>query len=91
MSVQRVKKSSEKSFWVSALFNRSVVYAAMVDGSRNSQSMHTLAERLAVSVGYRTDRLSTGFMPVYNPQDTSTAWPELLGWLVTIGEMETVL
>lgn len=82
--------ANEQHIWISALTNRMAVNALMTDRATNSQSMHILCERIAdyYSMTPR-GRRSTGFMPVYNPQDES-CWPELLGWLITIGEMVQV-
>ena len=82
------KSANEQSFWISALCNRSAVSAMMVENGR--ESLHILCDRLADR--YLTvprGRRSTSFMPIYNPQDHSQ-WPELLGWLVSIGEMVKV-
>ena len=82
------KSDNEQSFWVSALLNRTVVNTMMVENGQ--QSLHILAERIAKRYFNIPDgRLSTSFQPIYNPQDHST-WPELLGWLVTVGEMVEV-
>jgi hypothetical protein len=79
------KSCNEQCIWISALTNRITIQAMMVKDGR--QSMHILAERInEVYFRVPSGKLSTGFMPVYNPQDGSQ-WPELLGWLVTVGEM----
>lgn len=79
------KVANEQSFWISALSNRMAIDVLMVkDGSR---SMHILCDRIAARyLNVAEGRRSTAFLPVYNPQDNSQ-WPELLGWLITIGEM----
>jgi hypothetical protein len=82
------KSSNERSFWISALTNRLATEVLMVkDGQR---SMHILCDRMADRyLNVPKERRSTEFMPIYNPQDNSQ-WPELLGWLITIGEMTEV-
>lgn len=85
MRLSRVNKSTQRSFWISALFNRSLVAAMQTAKSR--QSMHVLCDRLGAYLGLKVE--ATSFLPIYNPQDQSR-WPELLGWLVTIAEMEVV-
>lgn len=81
---------NEQAYWVSALTNSTLINILTIDKARNSQSMNNLVERLAEArFNIPEGRLSTSFMPVYNPQDKSQ-WPELLGWLVTVGEMTEV-
>ena len=87
MKVSRINKSTEQSFWVSALYNRTLLAAMQVSHPHNQRSMHVLCDRLAEYLGVKAT--CTSFTPVYNPQDKSQ-WPELLGWLVTIAEQETV-
>jgi hypothetical protein len=81
---------NEQAIWISALTNRIAVNALQVDRASNRVSMHILCDRIAdVYFNVPAGKRSTSFMPVYNPQDNSQ-WPELLGWLITIGEMTKV-
>lgn len=78
----------QQSIWISALTNRLAVQVLMVE--HGQQSMHILANRIADRYfNIPTGKRSTSFMPVYNPTDHSM-WPELLGWLVSVGEMVPV-
>jgi hypothetical protein len=80
--------SNEQSFWISALSNRTAI--AVLSVEHGQQSMHILAERIADRyLNVPRGKRSTSCMPVYNPQDESM-WPELLGWLVKVGEMVEV-
>lgn len=82
---------NEQAFWVSALSNRTLVNILMIDRERNSQTPFNLINRLATErfSHIPKGKLSCSYMPVYNPQDKSE-WPELLGWLVTVGIMTEV-
>lgn len=84
-----MQSTNEQHIWISALLNHTAVNAMMIDRERNSQSMFNLIDRIADSMGLPKGNRSTGFYPVYNPQDTSS-WPELLGWVITIGQMTEV-
>lgn len=83
------RSENEQSYWVSALTNKLLVSGVLcVENGR--QSMHILAERLAKRYFHVPEgRLSTSFQPIFNPQDNSP-WPELLGWVVTVGTMTKV-
>ena len=87
MTIQRIKESTQFSFWVSALSNRSVVEEMMTDRRANRYSCFVLIDRMSERYGLKNQ--ASSFLPIYNPQDDSQ-WPELLGWLITIAEMETV-
>ena len=82
--------TNEQSLWISALQNRLTINAMMTDRKANRNSMFVLIDRIAECYFNMQDGAqSASFRPVYNPQDHSQ-WPELLGWLVTIGEMKEV-
>jgi hypothetical protein len=78
------RSANERSIWISALTNRLAVEAMMTDKQQNRRSMFVMMERVAAHYGLPIS--SMGFLPVYNPADSSQ-WPELLGWLLTFGEM----
>ncbi len=87
MATQQINQSTQVSFWISALVNRQAINAMMTDHKGNRNSMFVLIDRMAKHYGLPTAAVS--FQPVYNPQDSSQ-WPELLGWLITMADMETV-